>query len=91
MLPFVWKAPESVLDALVFLGLGVFAGVGHFLIVKAFQRTAASVIAPFNYVQLLGATAFGFVLFGDLPDAWTWVGAALIVGSGLYIIQRERR
>ena len=42
-------------------------------------------------LQILGATAFGYMLFGDLPDLWTGVGAAMIVASGLYIIHRERR
>jgi drug/metabolite transporter (DMT)-like permease len=91
VLPFIWKAPESVLDALVFLGLGLFAGVGHFFVVKAFESAAASLVAPFNYLQLLGATTFGFLLFGQLPDVWTWTGAGMIVGSGLYIIYREAR
>jgi len=89
--PFVWKAPESLVDACVFLGLGVFAGIGHFFVVKAFQIAAASVVSPFNYLQILGATTFGFFLFGQLPDLWTWTGASMIVGSGLYIIYRETR
>ena len=91
VLPFVWKAPETVLDALIFLSLGGFAGVGHFFVVKAFQSTAASVIAPFQYLQLLNATALGYLLFGHLPDLWTWVGVLMIAGSGLYIIYRESR
>ncbi len=46
-------------------------------------------IAPFSYGQLLGATVLGHLLFGDFPDLWTWVGAAVIVLSGLYITYRE--
>ena len=91
VVPFAWKAPESVLDAVIFASLGVFAGVGHYFVVKAFEAAAASVVSPFNYLQLLGATTFGYLLFGHLPDLWTWTGAAMIVGSGLYIIYRETR
>jgi drug/metabolite transporter (DMT)-like permease len=47
------------------------------------------VVSPFNYTQLIGAAAMGFIVFRELPDLWTWVGAAVIIGSGLYIGYRE--
>ena len=47
-------------------------------------------MAPLIYVELVGATALGFLIFGELPDLWTWIGAAIIVTSGLYILHRER-
>jgi len=47
-------------------------------------------VAPFNYVQLVGAALLGYLVFGDIPDAWSWVGAGVIVASGLYIGHRER-
>jgi drug/metabolite transporter (DMT)-like permease len=49
------------------------------------------VVAPVGYVELIGATLIGWLLFAQFPDAWTWVGAAIIVASGLYITLRERR
>ena len=58
-------------------------------VIKAFERGPASVIAPFDYGQLIGTTILGYLIFGDFPDLWTWVGAAVIVGSGLYILHRE--
>jgi drug/metabolite transporter (DMT)-like permease len=60
-------------------------------LIRAFRTAPASVVAPFSYSSLLWATLFGFVLFGDLPDGWTLAGAALIIGSGLYIFHREHR
>jgi len=48
-------------------------------------------VAPFNYVNLVWAALFGVIIFGDLPDRWTLVGAGIIVASGLYILFRERK
>lgn len=89
-LPWFWITPEGVRGWLALLSIGGFAALGHFFVVKALQHAPASVVSPFSYGQLLGAAALGWVLFGDLPDAWTWVGAAMIVGSGLYIAWREQ-
>ena len=91
MLPWYWKTPGSAVDWLLLMSTGCVAGIGHFLVVKAFQRAPASVVSPFNYVQLLGATSLGLVLFDELPDAWTGVGAAMIVGGGLYVIHGAAR
>jgi drug/metabolite transporter (DMT)-like permease len=90
-LPFVWKAPASPADALLFLGLGIFGGFGHYFIVRAFELAPAPFVSPFNYGQLLGAALLGFVVFGQLPDLWTWIGALIIAGSGLYMLAAERR
>ena len=58
--------------------------------VLAFRYADASVLAPFSYTQLLWVSILGFLVFGEVPDAWTIVGAAVIVGSGLYTAHRER-
>jgi drug/metabolite transporter (DMT)-like permease len=70
--------------------MGVMAGVGHYFVTIAYSQAPAAVIAPFNYLQLIGAALLGYLLFGDLPDFWSWVGAGVIVASGLYIGHRER-
>ena len=57
---------------------------------KALALTPASVLAPFQYTQLLWVSILGFLVFGELPDIWTVVGAAFIVASGLYTAHRER-
>jgi drug/metabolite transporter (DMT)-like permease len=89
VMPAVWVTPQPAHWPLFAL-MGVFGGIGHFALIKAFQRAPAAVVAPFSYVSLLWATIFGFALFGDLPDAWTIVGALIIAGGGLYILHRER-
>jgi drug/metabolite transporter (DMT)-like permease len=89
--PFVWQTPRSLVDLLLFIGLGIFGGFGHYFIVKALEWGPAAVIAPFNYGQLLGAVVIGYFAFAEWPDRWTWAGAAVIIGSGLYIFYREQR
>ncbi len=89
LLPWFWSDPRGLRGWLLLLSTGCFAGLGHFFVVKALQHAPASVVSPFSYGQLLGAAVLGYLLFGHLPDRWTWVGAAMIVASGLYIAWRE--
>ena len=70
--------------------LGVIATISHICISFALSMAPASVLAPLQYLEIVGATFFGFYIFGDLPDALTFVGITLIVGSGLYVFVRER-
>ncbi|NNM74736.1 DMT family transporter [Enterovirga aerilata] len=90
-LPFVWRMPATSLDLLVFLTIGIFGGLGHYFLVSAFEQAPASFVSPFNYLQIIGAAALGYLVFGQLPDAWTWLGAAIIAASGMYVLLRERR
>jgi drug/metabolite transporter (DMT)-like permease len=90
-LPFVWRMPTTLSDILVFLGIGVTGGIGHYLLVRAFELAPAAFVSPFTYGQILGATSISYLVFGQLPDGWTWVGAAIIVASGLFILYWERR
>ncbi len=84
----VWPtATEWVLMAL----LGVLATVSHTLIVIAFRHASAGILAPFQYLEIIGATILGLLIFGDFPSPLTWVGVFMIVGSGLYVFYRERR
>ena len=71
--------------------IGFIAALGHLMVVQAFQRLPVSVLAGFQYIEIVTATLLGLWLFGDFPDMTTWVGIAVIVGSGLYIYWRERR
>jgi drug/metabolite transporter (DMT)-like permease len=89
MVPAVWVTPQPAHWPLFAL-LGLFGGAGHFTLIKAFQRAPAAVVAPLSYTSLLWAVGFGFVLFGDLPDRWTVLGAVIIASGGLYILHRER-
>jgi drug/metabolite transporter (DMT)-like permease len=90
-LPFFWETPRSAVDLLLFASLGVFGGFGHYFIVKALEWGPAGVIAPLNYGQLVGTVIIGYVAFAEFPDPWTWIGSAVIIGSGIYIFYRERQ
>ena len=89
VMPFVWQ-PADHMHWLMFLGLGVAGGYGHFLVIKAFAKAPGSTLAPFLYVQMLWIVAAGWFWFGDWPVWSTWAGIALICGSGLYSLHRER-
>jgi drug/metabolite transporter (DMT)-like permease len=92
LLPFTELVlPDRPLDWLLFALLGLWGLLGHFFVVKAYQWGSVAVVAPFLYVELVGATLFGFVIFAELPDGGTWLGAAIIVASGLYITYREHK
>lgn len=89
LVPFVW-VPPSAWQVLVAMGIGVTATVGHWVVVLAFRHADASVLAPFSYLHLLWVTIGGYLVFGDMPDSITLVGAAIIIGSGIYTAHRER-
>ena len=91
LVPFSWQTPAEPYLWALFISMGLIGGMAHYILTKAFERGPASLLSPFNYLQLIGATGTGYVLFGGLPDGLTWVGAASIVGAGLYVAQRERR
>jgi drug/metabolite transporter (DMT)-like permease len=89
LVPFAWVAP-SWHDILFGVLIGVASTAGQWIVVLAFRYADASVLAPFSYTQLLWVSILGFVIFGELPDIWTVLGAVFIVGSGLYTAHRER-
>lgn len=71
--------------------VGVLASVGHLVVTKAFQYADASLLAGFQYTELISAAILGWWLFGDLPRLNTWMGSAILVGSGLYVFHREKQ
>ena len=90
VVPAVWVTPAPA-DFGLMVGMGVLAALSHFLLIKAFDYAPASLLAPFGYSEIVMATLVGYVLFGDLPDPWTWAGIAVIVASGVYVSLHERR
>ncbi len=84
-----WVWP-SLGQWLLLLALGSLGGVGHYLFIHAYRLAPAPVIAPFLYLQLLTMVAFGYAVFGQMPDLWTIAGSVVIIGSGIYLIHRER-
>jgi drug/metabolite transporter (DMT)-like permease len=90
LLPFEWVTPDYGWDLVLFVGLGAMAAIGHYFLTIAYSQAPAAVVAPFNYMQLVGAAILGYAVFNDFPDFWTWVGAGVIVCSGLYLGHQER-
>jgi drug/metabolite transporter (DMT)-like permease len=85
-----WRWPDAQgWGIMAFLGLA--GSLGHLMMIRAFTIAPASSLAPFSYLNLVWATTLGFLLFGDLPDRWTLIGAILLAASGLYVLYRERQ
>lgn len=88
-LPFFWQ-PVAPADLPLFLACGALGAGGQALLIRAFQATEASALAPFGYVGLVLSSLWGWLFFDQLPDGWTVIGAAIIVAAGLYVWARER-
>jgi drug/metabolite transporter (DMT)-like permease len=86
-----WEWPDTGLEWTVVCLLGVFGAAGHYLLALAHHYAPASVIAPFVYLQVITMALFGYLVFGDVPAPAVWLGAAIVVASGLYLFYRERR
>lgn len=89
ILPFFWQTP-TLTDAMIMGTFGMIGAAGHFLLIIALSFTRASTLAPFGYLALVWNTLWGFLIFAEVPDTYTWIGAATIVGAGLYVWHRER-
>lgn len=82
--------PASTLGLVLLLILGSISGYAHMLVVRAFRLAPLSLLAPFQYFEIISATVLGYAIFGDFPNLSKWIGIAIIVSSGLFIIWRER-
>jgi drug/metabolite transporter (DMT)-like permease len=89
-LPFVWTTPGDPWIISGMVAVGAFGLIGHMLLIIAHRYAPAAVLAPFIYTQIIWYVAGGFLAFGDVPNAYTIAGAAIIISSGLYLLYRER-
>ncbi len=90
-LPWAWDAHLlSWREGSFLLLLGLCAGLGHWLVTGAYMRAPAALLTPFMYVQLVWATAYGYLLFGQLPHALSFVGMVVIASSGLLLALHHR-
>jgi drug/metabolite transporter (DMT)-like permease len=91
ILPWVWTMPPDAATWFLLVAIGGFAALGHWLLIMAHAVAPAPVLSPFIYSQIVWMGALGYLVFGDVPDRWTLVGASLVIASGLYLLLRERR
>ncbi|HTP45638.1 MAG TPA: DMT family transporter [Casimicrobiaceae bacterium] len=88
-----WEMGDSAAgwrEALMLLLLGLLAGVGHWLVISAYSMAPASSLTPLAYLQIIWATSYGYLIFGQLPDRWSGLGMAVVVASGLWLALQER-
>ncbi|MBN9513542.1 MAG: DMT family transporter [Alphaproteobacteria bacterium] len=90
-LPFVWKMPQSWSDWALLCSLGVFGALGHYCVAKAMTYASANFVAPFNYTQMIGSVIVGYLMFSEVPDFYTWLGTAVIIGAGLMVGWQSRK
>ena len=88
---FVWITPDSAKQVILLVMLTLLSGLGEFLIIRALELAEAVVVTPVHYSLIIFSTAWGYLFFDHLPDVWTWVGTSIVIGSGLYILLREKR
>jgi drug/metabolite transporter (DMT)-like permease len=89
--PLVWTQPQSWLHVAVLVIMGTCGALGHYLLILAHRLAPASILAPFIYTQLIWVIISGYLVFNDLPNHWTLIGACVVIASGLYLLYRERR
>jgi drug/metabolite transporter (DMT)-like permease len=89
-LPWVWQSPGLENWGLLAV-LGAIAALGHYAMIRAYDFASAPTLAPLAYTEMVSAAAIGYLVFGDLPDLWTILGVAILIGSAVYISYRESR
>jgi drug/metabolite transporter (DMT)-like permease len=89
-LPWGWIAPTPREFALMVV-MGFLGGIGQMLITESYRHASASVVAPFAYSAMLYSIVIGYVWFGEVPEPIVLIGAAVVIGAGLFVIWRERR
>lgn len=90
IVPFFWTAIRSE-DIWLFVAIALFGTAGMTMITQAFRLAPATLVAPFDYTALIWATGLGWLIWHEIPDSMTFLGAAIIISSGVFIILRKRR
>lgn len=89
--PATARMPSIPAEWMILPALGVFGAIGHWCMIKAYSLADATTLAPFMYAQLLVATFYGWLIYDNLPDAFTLLGMLVILGSGLYVLNEGRK
>ncbi len=87
-IPWGW-ASLRLIDLVLFAGSALLVALAQGFMIESFRLGEVGLVGPFKYASLVWAVVLGVVIWGDLPGPWTWAGAALVVGSGLYLWHRE--
>lgn len=90
-LPFIWRNPADLMQFGMMIGVAVVASCGEFSIIRALDLGEAAVLSPLQYTLMIWSTMWGFLVFAQLPDLWTWVGTGIVIASGIYSLYRETR
>ncbi|MEK9573058.1 MAG: DMT family transporter, partial [Alphaproteobacteria bacterium] len=90
LLPFIWVAPDSPGAVIMMASMSLFGGLGHYAVILSLQRVEASETAPLNYLGVVFAMFWGFMVFAEIPAPATLSGAAIIILSGIYVWRREK-
>lgn len=88
--PAYWVAPQVAWHWALLVMIGLLASVGHYLLIRAYDYANATLLAPYTYTAIVWAVLLGFLLFGQLPDAWSVAGMGVIVVSGMFLAARQR-
>jgi drug/metabolite transporter (DMT)-like permease len=88
--PFYWRTPD-LFSAMLMLGIGALGALSHFALIKALEFAEASAVQPYGYTLLVWAAVMGALVFGDIPGIWTMIGGLVVVLSGLYTWDQDRR
>jgi len=91
IIPFVWTKPDSAFVVALMVLIGALGSVGHYLLICGHRLAPASTLAPFIYTQMVWTTTLGFLVFGQVPHRWTIIGGLVVIASGLYLLNRERK
>jgi drug/metabolite transporter (DMT)-like permease len=88
--PWQWLWPDAFGWTLL-LAMALLGSLAHFALIKALDHAEAGAVQPYSYTLLVWVTVLGALVFGDIPDRWTLLGAAVIVASGLYAWHHDRQ
>ena len=90
MAPTYWQTPDRVEHWALLGVIGLLASIGHYLLILAYEYADATLLAPFSYTMMIWALLLGYLVFGQLPDGWSFAGMGVIVAAGLFLAGRQR-
>lgn len=90
-LTYAWSPPQSGVHLALFALIGILGGLGHLILIKAYDLAPASSLAPFSYTQLIWVTVAGYLAFDNIPDFWSFAGMAILMVSGIYTAMHQHR